>query len=79
MFLLFLLSAQERELKELLSHLNVILILFLSLIWMQDIEQKFISSPIQNSDDMAVLHHPDYGPILEHNFDGLIRVSCEMA
>ena len=46
LLLLFLFRAQERELKELLSNLDVILVFFLSLIWMQDIEQKLIASSI---------------------------------
>ena len=46
LFLLFFFSAQECELEELLSNLDVILVFFLSLIWMQNVEQKFITSSI---------------------------------
>jgi len=44
---------------------------------MLEVEEQLVSSAIQYSYNLAVLHHPDYRTILEDSFDRPVLVSCE--
>jgi hypothetical protein len=78
LFLHLLFVSQESKFKELLRDFDVIRIGFKCWVRMVKIEEQFIPSPVENSDDLAVLHDPYNSAVLENTLDCFVVIRCKV-
>lgn len=70
---------EEGPFEELLWNFDIVLVFLKRGIWMLKIEEQLITSPIENTNDLAVLHNSDNCAVLEDTLDRLIVIGSKVA